>query len=81
MHPTALTSSTPIYSNAGYEILGFVLEAITGKSYETILKDELIGPLGLGSSSYSHPAADKMAIPNESWMKTYWNISAGHETP
>lgn len=81
MHPSGPTSSTPMYTNSGYVILGFVIEAISGKSYEENLKEDLLVPLGLGHSSYDHPASDKMVIPNESWTTTYWNISAGTETP
>lgn len=35
------------YSNAGYILLGFVLEKIEGKAYAEILKQRITGPLGL----------------------------------
>ncbi|KAJ5087063.1 beta-lactamase [Penicillium alfredii] len=36
-HPLASTSSTPIYSNAGFQILAYALEGITGNSYGHLL--------------------------------------------
>ncbi|KAJ5375112.1 Beta-lactamase-like protein [Penicillium concentricum] len=37
--PLTSTSQTPIYSNAGYQILGYVLESIAKADYEDILMD------------------------------------------
>jgi len=33
------------YSNSGYLILGYIIESITGKSYETVLQEKILGPL------------------------------------
>lgn len=35
------------YSNSNYVIAGLVLEAVTGKPYDQVLKDEILDPLGL----------------------------------
>jgi CubicO group peptidase (beta-lactamase class C family) len=35
------------YSNSGYLVLGFIIETVTGKSYETILKENILTPLGM----------------------------------
>lgn len=79
-HPLAPTSTTPIYSNAAFQILGYVLEEITGKSYETVLKEELINPLNLTRSSYSHPGAKVGVIPGDP-KDSAWAVDAGDETP
>lgn len=38
------------YCNAGFVILGRVIEEITGSSWDTALHDQLLGPLGLASA-------------------------------
>lgn len=39
-----------LYSNAGYALAGAMLEAATGKSYETLFDEELTQPLGVAGS-------------------------------
>ncbi|KAJ5884700.1 beta-lactamase/transpeptidase-like protein [Penicillium taxi] len=79
-HPLAPTSSTPIYSNAGFVIIGYILEHITGKSYERLLEEILIGPLNLTRSSYGKPDDKYGVIPGD-LTSTYWNYNTGAETP
>ncbi|MFZ1730264.1 MAG: serine hydrolase [Bacteroidota bacterium] len=42
------------YSNSGYFILGSVIEHVTGKPYDEVLRDMLLQPLGLMQSGYEH---------------------------
>jgi CubicO group peptidase (beta-lactamase class C family) len=35
------------YSNAGYFILGLIIEKVTGKSYEAVLTEQILEPLGM----------------------------------
>ena len=35
------------YNNSGYYLLGMVIEAVTGKSFETILKERILTPVGM----------------------------------
>jgi CubicO group peptidase (beta-lactamase class C family) len=46
------------YCNAGYTILGFVLENATGKSYEDLLNERVFEPLGM-DASYLEGSPDK----------------------
>jgi CubicO group peptidase (beta-lactamase class C family) len=48
------------YSNSNYELLGAVIEAVTGKSYEEVLRARLIEPLGLSSTGLD---ADDLVLP------------------
>jgi CubicO group peptidase (beta-lactamase class C family) len=47
------------YSNAGYVLLGVVAEKLTGKSYESLVKDWIFAPLGL---KHSYTYADKLPL-------------------
>jgi CubicO group peptidase (beta-lactamase class C family) len=44
--------STFSYSNAGYELLGLVLSRVTGTSFEDAMRQRLLAPLGMGSSTF-----------------------------
>jgi CubicO group peptidase (beta-lactamase class C family) len=42
------------YNNGGYSILGAIIEKVTGKSYETVLRERILKPLGMTNSGYGH---------------------------
>jgi len=44
------------YDNSGYFLVGAILERVTGKTYETLLKESIFGPLGMKDSGYDHHA-------------------------
>lgn len=74
------TSSTPIYSNAAFQILGYALEAITGRSYQDVLRQDLLEPLHLTRTFYDTPDISLGVIPMAQGEK-YWNFAMGDETP
>jgi len=45
------------YSNSGYFVLGKIIENITGKTYEEVLKDKIFNPLEMNNSGYYSNAA------------------------
>lgn len=47
------------YSNIGYLVLGEIIEAITGKSYEDYVKDEILSPLGI-CDMYTFPVTTSL---------------------
>jgi CubicO group peptidase (beta-lactamase class C family) len=49
------------YSNDGYHLLGAIIERVTGQTYEQLLTDRILHPLGLTSTGYIRQSA---AIPN-----------------
>ena len=44
------------YDNSGYYILGAILEHVTGKPYEALLKENILIPLAMSESGYDHYA-------------------------
>ena len=44
------------YSNSGYIVLGYIIEKVTGKTYEEMLKEKIFEPLGMKNSGYDHTA-------------------------
>lgn len=43
------------YSNSGYTLLTYILEKVSGKSYETYLQERIFQPLGMQNSGYDRP--------------------------
>lgn len=54
-HPVFAPFTTPIYSNSAFVILAYVLEAITGSTFDKIMEGDVFGPLGLKFTSTSVP--------------------------
>ena len=44
------------YDNSGFFLLGAILERVTGKTYEVLLKEQILGPLGMRDTGYDHYA-------------------------
>ena len=70
------------YSNSGYIVLGYIIEKVTGKSYEDELKEKIFNPLGMKSSGYDHAsdiiperAAGYNKIGTEYFNAAYINMS------
>jgi CubicO group peptidase (beta-lactamase class C family) len=45
------------YSNSGYVLLGYLIEKITGESYEKFVRENLFTPLGMKDSGYDSNSA------------------------
>ncbi|KGO52595.1 Beta-lactamase-like protein [Penicillium expansum] len=78
--PLTPTSQTPIYSNSGYQILGYVLESIAKADYEDILIDRLIKPLNLTRSCLRGPDPSLAVIPHNESL-SWFDYDLGDEAP
>jgi hypothetical protein len=78
--PIAATSSTPLYSNAGYQILGYALEAIAQKPFHEILRERIIEPLSLSRSSHSMPNPTLAVVPSD-LTSSQFNLDIGDAIP
>lgn len=58
--PTTPPFGEALYSDAGFAILGQVLERVTGQSYNNALQSVLAEPLGLGSSTTFEPTGSDL---------------------
>ena len=43
-----------VYNNSGYFLLGAIIEKVTGKPYEQVLKENIFDPVGMKNSGYDH---------------------------
>jgi CubicO group peptidase (beta-lactamase class C family) len=74
----SLTSLWPpgqrfVYSNAAYDLLGLVVEDVTGRAYEDYLADRILQPLDMQRSGFSFAAAS-----SEELARSY-HYSDGHQ--
>lgn len=45
-----------LYNNSGYILLGYIIEKVSGKSYEEYIQETFFTPLGMKNSSYGNPS-------------------------
>ena len=67
LHPMRVVSTpgtTTDYSNAGFMILQKVIEVVTGRNFEEVVHDRVLGPLGMRNSTYS-PAIERTINGND----------------
>jgi CubicO group peptidase (beta-lactamase class C family) len=60
------------YSNSGYALLGAIIEAVSGKSYQTYIKEEILVPLKLHNTYFD---IDNAIIPKR--VAGYYKSSEG----
>jgi hypothetical protein len=73
-HPVSSPFNTPSYSNAGYQILGYVVENITGQSMADLFQKDLVEPLGLNGTYYGTPPnADNGFVPFNTTI-SWWDF-------
>ncbi|KAB8232105.1 serine hydrolase domain-containing protein [Aspergillus alliaceus] len=79
-HPVVPSASTPIYSNAAFQILAYALEEMIGKSFPELLQRDLIDALGLTRSSTGKPADEYGIIPFNA-TTSLWSLDIREEIP
>ncbi|WMJ90112.1 serine hydrolase domain-containing protein [Anaerocolumna sp. MB42-C2] len=45
------------YANIGYDLLAYIIEAVTGEKYEDFVTDRILFPLGMKNSTFDYPYA------------------------
>jgi len=48
-------TGTYLYTNAGYIIVGSMLETVTSSDWETLMTDQIFGPLGMTNTGFGAP--------------------------
>ncbi|KAK5631034.1 hypothetical protein RRF57_006749 [Xylaria bambusicola] len=78
-HPVCAPWTTPVYSNMGFRLIGYVLEALGCASYNSLLQSNVIGPLKLADTSAMSPKRGSWVIPAGNESGFY--VDYGDETP
>ena len=71
-----------VYSNAGYDMLGTLLETISGKPFEVFMQERIFGPVGM-KSTFSLPSNRRENDPNvaHSYTRSEGKIQAYDSDP
>jgi CubicO group peptidase (beta-lactamase class C family) len=79
--PVYLPSTTPVYSNAAYQLLGYALENITNKNFESLLNKSIFTPLNMTRSSLLKSTDPSGGVIPMNETTSGWAIDAGDEAP
>jgi CubicO group peptidase (beta-lactamase class C family) len=63
------------YSNAGYHILGLIVEKVTGKTYEEVLRKQILDPLGM-----TNTGCQKKGLVLDNEARSYQKLPDGYIT-
>ncbi|RYP62804.1 hypothetical protein DL771_009580 [Monosporascus sp. 5C6A] len=77
--PSFAPSLTAGYSNAGYQLLAYALEAIKGRNFTEMIERDIIDALKLSSTYYRNAPIERGILPNGS--EPGWNYSLGEANP
>ncbi|KAI1757514.1 beta-lactamase/transpeptidase-like protein [Xylaria castorea] len=78
--PSFASSHTPGYSNLGYQLLAYALEAIKGRSFSEMLESDVLQKLSL-NHTYYHPAPPLHLGVIPPGNDAGWNFSLGEANP
>ncbi|KAI1799687.1 beta-lactamase/transpeptidase-like protein [Daldinia bambusicola] len=75
-HPSLAPYQTPAYSNVAFQLLGYALETITGKAFQSLMQETVIKPLGLNNTFLKAPEDSRGIIPGDRYV-TGWAFDIG----
>ncbi|KAI1738258.1 beta-lactamase/transpeptidase-like protein [Xylaria scruposa] len=78
--PSFASSYTPGYSNLGYQLLAYALEAIKGRPFSEMLESDILQKLGL-NHTYYHPAPPRHLGVIPPGNGAGWDFSLGEANP
>ncbi|KXT04671.1 hypothetical protein AC578_2130 [Pseudocercospora eumusae] len=69
------------YGNVNYELLGLVIENVTGLKYEEYIKKHIFDPLRMTSSALNKPPDRHAVLPVLKHGYNYWDVEEGIQSP
>lgn len=76
--PVFAPNQQSTYSNDNFNILGLVLENVTGLEYSEYIKTAIFDPLNLTFASLETPSDEHAVLPVDSW---YWDVEEAVQRP
>ncbi|KUL85843.1 hypothetical protein ZTR_07344 [Talaromyces verruculosus] len=79
--PVVMPGTSPVYSNDAFQILGYVVESITGKPFETTLSTKILEPLGMNQTTLSTPKKSTSGVIPINETASGWTTNYEDEAP
>jgi len=76
--PVFAPNQKSTYSNANFEILGLVIESVTGLTYKEYVRQAIFEPLNMTLSTMDVPPDDHAVLPLGQW---FWDIDQAVRNP
>lgn len=70
-------SSSPVYSNLAYALLGMVIESATGETFEDVVQAGIFDVAGMDSTSFSGPVESFEQDGFVPKGESTWNVTLG----
>lgn len=70
--------SRPVYSSISFTLLGYVIEDVTGRTFEEVLKTEITQPLGMTNTGFRPTSETSGVIPP---VTNLWGADFGDNNP
>ncbi|KAF2655858.1 beta-lactamase/transpeptidase-like protein [Lophiostoma macrostomum CBS 122681] len=80
MYPSYAPWETPTYSNIAYQLLAYALENVTGRTFEEVLQEGVVKPLGL-TRTYYRDAPVQLGVVPGNLSDSYWGVGLGDASP
>lgn len=77
--PVFAPNQKSTYCNDAYELLGLVLEDVTGQDYSDYIAEAILEPLGMAKTSFETPS-DEHAVLSNGWSSV-WDVQQGVQRP
>ncbi|GME48623.1 beta-lactamase-like 1 [Neofusicoccum parvum] len=72
---------SPTYSNAGFRLLGYAMENMTGEPFDTTFKRTIADKLGLSATTVTTPQDDSRGVIPNGKTAAWWGLDLGEENP
>lgn len=73
LRPEVEPGSRVLYSDPSFLLLGFMIEAVTGRSLDEALREFVLNPMGISSIQYAHPKGPAASTEECPWRKRVMN--------
>ncbi len=72
-----VAGSTPAYSNYGAALAGYIVERVSGESFDDYVERHIFQPLGLTYASFRQPLPERL----QPWMSKGYELASGEAKP
>jgi CubicO group peptidase (beta-lactamase class C family) len=77
-HPAYEPWSNPLYPSSAYIVMGFIIERVSGQTFEEFMQEHVFDPAGMNSTTFAKPDDSLGAIGPDD---RFWDSGLGVQSP